>query len=60
MIDISLVGIFFGYKYKGDAFLRAGAFAPVAPHSATRLSSICIAWTVVLLDKTVEEVAFCL
>ena len=26
-----------GYKYKGHGFLRAGAFAPVAPPSATRL-----------------------
>ena len=28
---------FFGHKYKGHDFLRAGAFAPVAPPSATRL-----------------------
>ena len=28
---------FFGCKYKGHEFLRAGAFAPVAPPSATRL-----------------------
>ena len=26
-----------GYKHKGHGFLRAGAFAPVAPPSATRL-----------------------
>ena len=52
--------IFWGYIHKYDAFLRAGAFALVAVHSATRLSSICIAWTVFVLDKTAEEVAFCL
>ena len=28
---------YFGQKYKGHDFLRAGAFAPVAPPSATRL-----------------------
>lgn len=32
--------IFLGHKYKGDDILRAGAFAPVASPSATRLKSI--------------------
>ena len=39
MIGISLVGIFLGYKYNGRAFLRTGAFAPVAPPSATHLGT---------------------
>ena len=33
---------FFGHKYKGHNFLWAGAFAPVAPLSATRLSKTLV------------------
>ena len=38
-----------GYNYKGHNFLRAGAFAPVAPPSATRLISGGGHWELQLL-----------
>ena len=38
---------FFRHKYKGHDFLRAGAFAPVVPPSATCLRSIIIMSTLI-------------
>ena len=35
---------FFGHKYKGHDFLRAGVFGPVAPPSATRLERRTRQW----------------
>ena len=55
---------FFGHKYKGHDFLRAGAFAPVAPPSATRLGiSVIMSWFhvfgVILLVKSISLKGFC-
>ena len=47
---------FFGHKYKGHDFLRAGAFSPVAPPSAPRLLLLPYAFPWMnkfLLQKTI-------